>query len=92
VTELRTAFKISIFLAILTVDLIFFIVLREYFPDGHDGVIATASYLTGISLDIIRPLFVIVGFAVVLICVSVIFYFIYDLVKKASKSLEIGGN
>jgi len=89
---LKTAFKISIFLIILTVDLVFFIFIRQYFPEGYDGVIATASYLTGISVDIAGSLFLIVGFAVALLCVPVIFYFIYDSVKKASKSLETGEN
>jgi hypothetical protein len=78
--------KISIFLAILIVDLVFFIVIRQYFPEGYNWIIATTSYHTGISLETTRSLFIIAGFVVVLICVPVILYFIYNAVKKAVKS------
>jgi len=89
--SLRTVSKISIFLVILMVDVVFFLVIKQYFPEGYDWIVATASYYTGISLEVTKSLFIIAGVAVVLICVPVIFHLIYNSVKKASKSLETGG-
>jgi len=87
VIALRVLSKISIFLTILTVDLAFFIVIKQYFPESYDWIIATTSYQTGISLEITRSLFIIAGFVIVLICVPVILYFIYRLVEKVAKPL-----
>jgi len=87
VIALKTASKVSVFLTILIVDLVFFIVIRQYFPESYDWIIATTSYQTGISLEVTRSLFIIAGFVIVLICVPVTLYFIYKLVKKAAKSL-----
>ena len=83
---LKTASKVSIFLTILIFDLVFFIVIRQFFPESYEWIIATTSYYTQISLEVTRSLFVIGGFVIVLICVPVILYFIYNAVKKSVTS------
>ena len=84
---MRTLTKISIFLCILTVDLVFFIVIRQFFPEGYEWIIATTSYHTQLSLEVARSIFVIGGFVIVLICAPVILYFIYNALKTRE-----GGN
>ena len=73
--------KISIFLCILTVDLVFFIIIKQFFLEGYEWIITTTSYYTQISLEVTRSLFVIGGFVIGLICVPVILYFIYNALK-----------
>ena len=79
--SMRTLTKISIFLCILTVDLVFFIVIRQFFPEGYEWIVAATSYNTQFSLEVARSIFVIGGFVVVLICVPVILYFVYNALK-----------
>ena len=79
---MRIIAKISILFSILMVDLIFFIVIRQYFPEGYDWIIATTSFHTHISVEATRTLFIIGGFIIALITVPVILYFIYNAVKK----------
>jgi hypothetical protein len=63
------------------VDLVFFIVIRQFFPEGYEWIVAATSYNTQVSLEVVRSIFVIGGFVVVLVCVPVILYFVYDALK-----------
>jgi hypothetical protein len=63
------------------VDLVFFIVIKQFFSEGYEWVVAATSYYTQISLEVTRSLFVIGGFIIGLICVAVILYFIYNALK-----------
>jgi hypothetical protein len=79
--SLRTVTKVSIFLGILMVDLVFFTAIRQFFPEGYEWIIATISYHAQISLEVTRSLFVIGGFVIGLICVPVILHCIYNTLK-----------
>lgn len=87
---LRLVYKFSIFLAIVIADLAFFIIVRQYFPEGYEWVIAGISYNANISVETARTLFMIGGFVIALICVPAMFYFIYNAVIKSQKSPNEG--
>jgi hypothetical protein len=73
--------KISIFLGILTVDLVFFIPIRQFFREAYESVISSTSYYTHIPVETTTSLFVICGYVVALVCVLLVLYFIYSAVK-----------
>jgi len=68
-------------------DLVFFIVVKRSLPEWYEWIINSVSSHMRISLEVTRSLFVIAGFAIVLICVPVIFYFVYGAVKRTLESL-----
>ena len=82
---MRTSAKIPIFLSILIVDLAFFILVRQLFPEGYEWTVVTTSNATQISLETIRSLFVIGGFIIALICVPIILYFVYSAIRESAR-------
>lgn len=67
------------------VDLIFFIVVRQFFPEGYEWILVAISYNTQVSLEVARSIFVIVGFIVMLICVPLVLYFVYNALKVRAR-------
>jgi hypothetical protein len=82
---LRASIKISIFLVPLVGDLLFFTVVRQYFPESYEWMISTISYYTQVPLEVTQSLFIITGFVIALICAPLILSFIYNSVKKTVK-------
>lgn len=65
-------------------DVLVFVVIRQALPDGYDWFVSTLSQSVGVSSDVAQAVLVISGFLVVLICILVILYLFYNILKQPS--------
>lgn len=82
---MKTSAKISIFLGILVIDLVFFTLVRQLLPESYEWTIVATSNATQIPLEVARSLFVIGGFIIALICTPIILYLAYCTIKQTGR-------
>jgi hypothetical protein len=61
--------------------------MNQFFQESYESIITTMSFYTQASREVVKSLFVIAGFIVMLICVPMLLYLVYIEVKNAEKSV-----